>query len=215
MKDGRACRGQPADLSHFPTHGTRHNLACRKRTAEGGRNGPVDREEPLILRTASKRLGTCRVVEKCDKFPSLHGLPSPAHTPGDLRPACLRLEPHRLMFEFPISRRLLSTVTVDCFWRPIASPSRKSVFGCLALKICGRLDELRPVYAIKCVYVEHGISNTVDCGCYDWYCAARLTNMKICSLCSEPVARHARVVGDLHAKPAIWMRGPGRSVLCT
>jgi hypothetical protein len=37
--------------------------------------------------------------------------------------------------------------------------------------------------------------------------------MKIRSLCSEPIPRHARLVGDLQMKPTFRMRGPRRPVL--
>src|SRR5262245_65409232 len=39
--------------------------------------------------------------------------------------------------------------------------------------------------------------------------------MKIRGLCSEPILRYPRFIGDPQMKPAIWMRGPGRPVLCT
>ena len=38
---------------------------------------------------------------------------------------------------------------------------------------------------------------------------------EIRGLRSEPILCHPRLVGDPQINPALWMRGPGRPVLCT
>src|SRR4029077_3423825 len=101
------------------------------------------------------------------------------------------------------------------FGCPVAPPSRQPAFRCLALKIRGRLDKLRPVYVVKGVDIDDGIPGPLDHACCDRNDATSQTHVKICSFGSEPIARDLGIVGDMQIEAAIWMRGPNGSVLCT
>jgi hypothetical protein len=102
-----------------------------------------------------------------------------------------------------VASRSNSSLAADCLRRPVAPPSRKPVFRCLAFKIRGRLDKLRPIDVVERVYVEDGIANSFDRARYDRNHAAGQANMKVRGLRSESIPRHARIVGDLQIESAI------------
>src|SRR5262249_25822029 len=97
--------------------------------------------------------------------------------------------------------------------RPIAPPAREAVLRRLSVEICRRHDELGAIDILERVDVEHRVARALDRAGHNRNCAARRTNVKIRGLCTEAVARHARLVGDAQVKPTVWVRGPGRAVL--
>src|SRR5262245_6353616 len=121
-----------------------------------------------------------------------------------------------LQFKSPGSPgQSIPTVATNRLRRPVSLPPRQPVLRCLAVEIGSCLDKLRPIYVVESVDVDHGISSPLDAARYDRDRAARQADMKICSFGSEPISRHARVVGDPQLKTAPWMRGPGSPVLRT
>jgi hypothetical protein len=129
----------------------------------------------------------------------------------------LQLGPEWMWIRITHSRQVtcsISTRTTGSLWRPAALPSRQPILRCLALKVPGRLDELRPIHVVEGIHVDHGISSALDHACRRRHHAACQAEVKIRGLRSKPIARHPGVVGDPQRETAIGMRGPDGPVLC-